>query len=164
MLKPLKCSPKVCVMREVRVGVVEGNLVLEEGSVVVPEGECIEVKGSVLCRGFCVFKGPLKAHSLRARGGDVEVEGSLTVDRSVEVRDGSLYVEGSLRAIRVRVDGSCEVEEVLEAESASVGGMLRAREVKAERVSVGSVLRAERVRGGKLAVGGSVEVDEIEIE
>lgn len=143
---------------ELKVRVVEGDLVLEDGALLVAETGLAEVKGRVLCRGAFTVRGSLRAKALTA--GDARVEGDLEVEGEVEA--STLYVEGSLKAERVEIESSCTVGKLAKAETFSVGGSLKSEELEAERVSVGGWFRAKEARAGRVSVGGSLEVEKLE--
>ncbi|MEM2218248.1 MAG: hypothetical protein QW731_07740, partial [Thermofilaceae archaeon] len=122
---------------ELRIGEVERDLVLEDEVTVVPEGKEIRVKGSVICRGSCRFRGSLEAVSLKASG-DVEIEGWLWAADNVSV-DGALTVEGDIYCRRLRAE-NLEVRGMLSVEEASVADALVAGEIIANSVSAGDTL------------------------
>lgn len=162
MLQALKLPYALSSVKELKMRVFEGDLVLGDGVLLVAEEGAAEVKGSILCEGSFTAKGSLRAASLQAKG-DVEVEGDLEVARRVKV-EGDLYVQGGLKAHTVKVEGTCTVGDLLKAEEIFVGSILTSKEIEGGSVSVGGTLRSTRLKAERVSVGGILECEEIEAE
>jgi len=90
----------------VTLGKVEGDLHVADGATIKAEdSKQVIVSGIVRCEGDCTFECGLSADSIRGRGGEVNVKGDLSIERSVRIERGSLIVEGNLSANKTEVDG-----------------------------------------------------------
>jgi len=144
------------------IGVVKENLEIGRNSIIQGEGTPpkIIVEGIIICRGRVLFEADVEARSLEGEEDNVEVRGNLTVENSISIEDGSLYVHGNLQAANIEVDNSLRVRGTTKAEEIKVGGSLETtKEIVSNRIIVGGSFEAESdVKAEKIKVGGSLEI------
>lgn len=152
-------------VKRLKVDVVEGDLQLEDGSILESTGEKIVVNGSLICKGDCEIFGTLECQRLRSSYGDIEVYGNAIVYHEVKVKKGSLYIEGDLQARRVAVDKKLSIGGLFETTTVAVGGNLMATSGKAEDISVGGKVEIrEKVHARSISVGGTLKCGSVEAE
>ena len=120
---------------------VDGDLRIEDATVKSDSPDnTVHVEGSTLCYDDCTFNCNLRTRSLEGRRGKIFVEGDLTVEHSVKIRMGELYVRGNMSTERMEVGRRVEV----------------AGDLNSKRVDVGGALKVEGcVKSTDLRVGGS---------
>ncbi len=158
---------RVGARQTVRLGLVEGDLLVEDHARIQPlEGNLVVVKGEASFEGSVEIDCDFECSSLRSRDGMVRIDGGLTVHDDIDV-DVALYVRKTASANSIDVGGKLSVGS-LRAKSVDVGGSLDAQgELSAEVVDVGGSVEAAGALvaksldvGGRVAVGGG-EVSEL---
>ena len=140
---------------------VDGDLYVAEGATVrAKDSRKVEVSGAVQFEGDCAFACSLSTNSVKGRGGDMSVEGDLSVERTVRIRDGGLDIGGSFSAREVEVDKRASVGKDLSAEKFDVGGKARVGgNTKAREIDVGGSFEAHGdVEAEKIEAGGSITI------
>ena len=133
---------------------VKGSLELRDGAEVKSPTGVLVVERDVVCEGDVVIKASLKTRRLRAEDGEVVIEGDLEVSRYIRVKDGSLRVEGALKAPEVDVDKRLEVGKDCIVDDLSVGGTVRIYgNYKGKEVNV----------GGRFYVKGTAEIEALSV-
>ncbi len=126
-------------------GSVEGNLLLEDGAIIVAENDLISVNGKILSEGKATIKGNLSATTIVCEG-TLEVNGNLTVSERVGCEQ-SLVVSGILKVGDLLLVGDeCRVKGDVTLQDAKIGGR---------------VVMDGKIAVHMLKVSGTAEINEI---
>jgi len=149
----------------VRLGAVDGDLRADENVRIEVDGRVV-VAGTARFDGDADILGDLQCRSFTSDDGTVHIAGSLVVEDSVHSRDGTLEVDGEMRARRVDIDRGLRVKGPAAAEEFEVGGVLDGGStLHATRISVGGKFRlVGKLTAESVETGGSVDVGDVELE
>ncbi|HTT44830.1 MAG TPA: hypothetical protein VMH38_02280, partial [Thermoplasmata archaeon] len=149
----------------VRLGKLDGDLRVGADSELEVEG-LLAVGGHARFDGNADVLGDMDCRSFRSDDGVVRVRGHLFVEGDLEARDGSVEVDGELRAGRVDADRGITVSGPASADSFEVGGKLEgAQTLTAKTVSVGGKFRlGGKLTAGTVEAGGSVDLHDVALE
>ncbi|AIC17016.1 hypothetical protein [Nitrososphaera viennensis] len=141
-------------------GRVEGNLSADKDATIeAADGGKVTVAGSARFRGDCTVNCDLECRSLRVEKGTLKIAGNLQVHGDADIAN-ALYVDGSI----VAADGIIAVGGTVKAGSVKcriikVGGTLEVSDtLDAESVKVGRKMVSQRARLVDLNVGGQAEI------
>jgi cytoskeletal protein CcmA (bactofilin family) len=146
---------------EVTLGHIKGDVEIENCQTIIPEkGKEIVIEGELNIRGDTEIQGSLKAEYLEIDGRNTsEIDGDLTIARSVRVRRGQLRVTGSATANKIAVGAALTVGQNLTAQKISIGGALKVSgDAIAEDISIGGAIKVEgNITAESLSVGGAAK-------
>ena len=146
---------------EIKLGHIKGDVAIENCPIVIPEkGKEIVIEGELNIRGDTEIHGSLKAEYLEIDGRNTsEIDGNLTIARSIRVRRGQLRVTGSATANKISIGAALNVGQNLSATNISIGGALKVGgNTTAEDISVGGAIKVEGHLDAKsLNVGGAAK-------
>ncbi len=137
---------------------IRGNLIVEDGAVLVPKRDWIMVHGDVIVKGSARVEGSMKARRASVDG-SLEVAGSLDVTEKVRC-EVVLKVENDLHAGRNIVVGDvARIKGSLIAQQVKVGGRLEVgNETKVRTVKVGGSVELRDVNCDELIAGGWINI------
>lgn len=139
----------------------EGDLVAGENSTIRSKsGGPIVVKGTAKFKGNCDIRSSFQARNMQGEDGRIHVLGDLTVDESIDVREGEVLVDGQVQAKEIDVERRLTVKGNLRSERVDVGGSLEvARDSIVTKVDVGGTVSMNgNLKGTQLQVGGSADI------
>ncbi len=139
----------------------DGDLVAGGNSVIKSKsGGPIVVTGTAKFKGDCNIHSNFQAKNVRGEDGRIHVLGDLTVDESIDVREGEVLVDGQAKAKEIDVERRLTVKGDLHSERVDVGGSLEVgRDSNVTRVNVGGTMSMNgNLKGSQLDVGGSADV------
>ena len=139
-----------------KLAVVDRDLKLGKGAILIAENETIVVHGKIKNKGGFKVKGNLECRSIEVEKGSVKINGDLKAERDVEV-DVKLIVNGSLTAedvsagMTVKIKGDAKAEKISAGMKVVVDGS-----TEAETISAGSKIELN----GKNTVGKFLQEEE----